>query len=56
MGQRAGKGCKGHDKNAGSHSGFQLIAKYAGEDEKHHHAAACADKAADKADEHSAQD
>ena len=48
------KGGKGHDKHAGSHRRFQLIAQNAGEQKKHHHAASRTDKAADKAHCHTA--
>ncbi len=52
---RAGERCEGHDENAGAHSGLELVAEHGGEDEQHHHAAARADEAADKADEHAAE-
>ena len=56
MADSSGQGREGHDEHAGTHSRFQLVAEDAGEDEEHHHAAACADKAADEADEDAADD
>ena len=46
----AGQCSKGHDKDAGADGCLQLIAKYGGEDQQHHHSAACTDKAADQSD------
>ena len=51
----AGERCEGHDENTGAHGGLELVAEHGGEDEQHHHAAARADEAADKADEHAAE-
>lgn len=50
MGSSTGECGKGHDKNARAHGGLQFITKYTRKDEQHHHAATCADKAADEAD------
>ena len=52
MADGTGKGCKGHNEYAGTHSGFQLIPQHTGQDQQHHHAAACTDKPANKADHH----
>ena len=56
MGDSTGQGGEGHNEHAGAHGGLQLVAQHTGEDEQHHHAAACADEAADEADEHIAHD
>ena len=51
MGHGTGESSEGHNEYAGAHGGLQLVAQDAGEDEEHHHAAARANKAADKANE-----
>lgn len=56
VGDGACQGGKGHDKHAGPHGGLQLIAQHADQDQEHHHAAACADKAADQAHRRAADD
>ena len=45
---------KSHNEYAGAHGGLELIAQNAGQQEQHHHAAARAHEAADKADDHAA--
>ena len=47
---------KCHDKDAGSHSCFQLVAQHTGQDQKHHHSAACTHKPADKSDDRTTYD
>ena len=54
MRDRTGEGGEGHDEHAGAHGGFQLVAQHAGQDQQHHHAAARAHEAADKADQNAA--
>ena len=45
---------EGHDEHTGAHGGFQLVAQHAGQDQRHHHAAARTHEAADKADQNAA--
>ena len=54
MGNSAGQGCKGHDKDARSDCRFQLVSEDAGQDQKQHHSAACADETADETDHYAA--
>ena len=54
MGNCTGQSGKSHNKDAGSHSRFQLIAQDRSQDQQHHHAAAGTDETADKADQHTA--
>ena len=51
MRYRAGQCCEGHDKYAGSNRCFQFVAQHGGQDEKHHHTAACTHEATDKTDD-----
>lgn len=55
VGHRTRQRREGHDEHAGAYGGLQLIPQHAGQDQQHHHAAAGAHKAADKAD-HDAAD
>ena len=54
MGNSAGQGCKGHDEDARSDCRFQLVSEDAGQDQKQHHSAACADETADETDHYAA--
>ena len=56
MGNGACQSRKCHDKDAGADRCFQFVAKNRCQDQKHHHAAAGTDKAADKSDHHTADD
>ena len=46
----AGQGSRAHNKHTGADRRFQLVTQHGGQNEQHHHAAACPDEAADKAD------
>ncbi len=50
MADEADEGGEGHDKGAGAHGAFQVVAQEGGEHHQHHHAAAGAHKAGAKAD------
>ena len=56
MGDSTRQGRERHDEDAGAHGGLELIAQHAGEDEEHHHTAAGPHKAADQADDDTADD
>mgnify|MGYP003098002925 CR=1 FL=1 len=54
VGSSSGQSSETHNKHAGTHSCLQLVAKDTGQDQEHHHTAACTDKATDKTDHHAA--
>ena len=47
---------EGHDKGAGSDSSFQFHTKERRENDQHHHASACTDKARTKSDRQSEEE
>ena len=49
MADGTGERGSAHDEHAGAHGGFQLIPQHGGKHQQHHHTAARAHKAADKA-------
>lgn len=54
MGNGAGQGGEGHNEHASAHGCLQLVAQHRGQDQQHHHAAACAHKATDEANDDAA--
>ena len=56
MADGSGEGGERHNEDAGSHGGLQFKSKDGSQDQEHHHTSARPDKAADEADDGSADD